>query len=208
MFSVSNKHEEFFDYLIANAENFHNGALICDDVMKDVKSINQKLPQIESLEEKADQINAEVIMKLCKVFITPIDREDFYKLTCALEDCIDPLHGALIRVNVYHVTQNSEAATEISARLVDMGEEMKKAFALLKSIDKNEAELMERANNLSKLESEIDDVYRRELSRLFNGDVDILDVVRWKDILETLEEAADNVEELANAIKEVTMKYA
>ena len=208
MFSVSNKHEEFFDYLIANAENFHNGALICDDVMKDVKSIEQKLPQIESLEEKADQINAEVIMKLCKVFITPIDREDFYKLTCALEDCIDPLHGALIRVNVYHVTQNSEAATEISARLVDMGEEMKKAFALLKSIDKNEAELMERANNLSKLESEIDDVYRRELSRLFNGDVDILDVVRWKDILETLEEAADNVEELANAIKEVTMKYA
>lgn len=208
MFSVSNKHEEFFDYLIANAENFHNGALICDDVMKDVKSIDQKLPQIEALEEKADQINGEVIMKLCKVFITPIDREDFYKLTCALEDCIDPLHGALIRVNVYHVKQNSEAATEISARLVDMGEEMKKAFALLKSIDKNEAELMERANNLSKLESEIDDVYRRELSRLFNGDVDILDVVRWKDILETLEEAADNVEELANAIKEVTMKYA
>ncbi len=208
MFSVSNKHEEFFDYLIANAENFHNGALICDDVMKDVSTIKEKLPQIEALEEKADSINGEVIMKLCKVFITPIDREDFYKLTCALEDCIDPLQGALIRVNVYHVTNNSEAATEIAARLVDMGEEMKKAFALLKSIDKNEAELMERANNLSKLESEVDDIYRRELSRLFSGDVEILDVVRWKDILETLEEASDHVEELANAIKEVTMKYA
>lgn len=208
MFSVSNKHEEFFDYLIANAENFHNGALICDDVMKDVSTIKEKLPQIEALEEKADSINGEVIMKLCKVFITPIDREDFYKLTCALEDCIDPLQGALIRVNVYHVTTNSEAATEIAARLVDMGEEMKKAFALLKSIDKNEAELMERANNLSKLESEVDDIYRRELSRLFSGDVEILDVVRWKDILETLEEASDHVEELANAIKEVTMKYA
>ena len=208
MCSVSNKHEEFFDYLIANAENFHNGALICDDVMKDVSTIKEKLPQIEALEEKADSINGEVIMKLCKVFITPIDREDFYKLTCALEDCIDPLQGALIRVNVYHVTNNSEAATEIAARLVDMGEEMKKAFALLKSIDKNEAELMERANNLSKIESEVDDIYRRELSRLFSGDVEILDVVRWKDILETLEEASDHVEELANAIKEVTMKYA
>lgn len=67
---------------------------------------------------------------------------------------------------------------------------------------------MERANNLSKLESEVDDIYRRELSRLFSGDVEILDVVRWKDILETLEEASDHVEELANAIKEVTMKYA
>lgn len=132
MFSVSNKHEEFFDYLIANAENFHNGALICDDVMKDVSTIKEKLPQIEALEEKADSINGEVIMKLCKVFITPIDREDFYKLTCALEDCIDPLQGALIRVNVYHVTNNSEAATEIAARLVDMGEEMKKSFCSLK----------------------------------------------------------------------------
>lgn len=208
MFSVSNKHEEFFDYLIENAENFHNGAVICNDVMKDISCIDTKLPQIEALEEKADQINKEVIMKLCKVFITPIDREDFYKLTCVLEDCIDPLHGALIRVNVYHVRDNSAAAAEISARLVMMGEEMKKAFALLKSIDKNEAELMERANNLSTLESEIDDIYRRELSRLFSGDVNLLDVVRWKDILETLENVSDHVEELGNAIKEVTMKYA
>lgn len=208
MFSVSDKHEEFFDYLIENAEIFHKGAVICDEVMRDVSTIEKHLPEIETLENKADGINGEIIGKLCRVFITPIDREDFYRLSCNLEDCVDSLHGTLMRVSVYHVQGGSKAAAEISGCLVDMSTEMKKIFSLLKSVSKNEAELIERANNLSRMESEVDKIYRHEMSRLFAGGEDLLEVVRWKNILETLEEAADHVERLGNAIKEVTMKYA
>ena len=89
-----------------------------------------------------------------------------------------------------------------------MGGELKAIFQLLKSIDKNEAELMERADRLSSLESDVDRIYRNEISRLFAGGTDVLDIIRWKDILGTLEEAADHVERLGNVIKEVVMKYA
>ena len=67
---------------------------------------------------------------------------------------------------------------------------------------------MERANRLSKIETEVDNIYRREISRIFNGEMDLLDIIRWKDVLGTLEDTSDEVEELGNIIKEVTMKYA
>ncbi len=208
MFSISNKHEEFFDYLITNAENFHRSAEIASQVMNNIGTVSSRIKDVVDITHQADEINKEVIMKLCRVFITPIDREDFYRLTCVLSDCIDSLQGAIVRTDVYHVTQAPEAAKDITNRLSSMGNELKQIFVLLKSIDKNEMELMERANRLSQLETEIDALYRNELSRIFSEKLDVLYIIRWKDILGTLEETADNVEKLGNVIKEVTMKYA
>ena len=71
MFSISNKHEEFFDYLIENAENFHRGTLIAKDVMTNTANISMYMKDIAQLEHTSDKINEDVIMKLCRVFITP-----------------------------------------------------------------------------------------------------------------------------------------
>lgn len=209
MFSISNKHEEFFDYLVANAENFHRGAVIAHEVMQDVSTISLHLKEIVKLEHESSKTNQDIIFKLSRVFITPIDREDFYKLTGQLENSIDSLQGALMRTSMYHVTTAPEAAVTMTEQLVLMGEEMNKIFSLLKDIDRNQANLMRHAERLNRLESEIDHLYRQEISRLFSGEEkDLLNVIRWKDILGTLEEASDNVETLANTVKEVTMKYA
>lgn len=209
MFSISNKHEEFFNYLTANAENFHRGAVIANQIMQNVATAKEHVEEIVRIEHKSDKINQDVIIKLSRVFITPIDREDFYKLTCQLEDCIDSLQGALMRTSLYHVETAPKAAVEITGRLVEMGQELKKTFELLKDIDHNEANLMRHAERLNHIESEVDQIYRQEISRLFSGEeTDMLNIIRWKDILETLEQVADLVEALANTIKEVTMKYA
>ena len=209
MFSISNKHEEFFDYLVANAQNFHRGAVIANEVMQDVSTISLHLKEIVKLEHESPKTNQDIIFKLSRVFITPIDREDFYKLTCQLENSIDSLQGALMRTSMYHVTSAPEAAVAMTEQLVLMGEEMNNIFELLKDIDRNQANLMRHAERLNRLESEIDHLYRQEISRLFSGEEkDLLNVIRWKDILGTLEEASDNVETLANTVKEATMKYA
>lgn len=208
MFSISNKHEEFFDYLMANAENFHRGALIAQEAMTDITKLPQYLDEIVQLEHKSDQTNQEIIHKLSVIFITPIDREDFYRLTCHLEECIDCLQGALMRLNMYHIDELLPVAAKIVEQIVAMAEDLKVIFSLLKSIDRNEAELMQRAENLSRLESDVDRIYREAISDLFDGKKDLFDVIRWKDILGTLEEGADKVETLGNIIKEVTMKYA
>lgn len=208
MLSISNKHEEIFNYLVENSKNFHRGAIIANIIMKDISTISIHIKEIVDLEHKADKVNQEVIMKLCKVFITPIDREDFYQLSCGLESCIDTLQGSLIRINLYHIDASTPAAIEITEQIELMGIELETIFSLLKNINRNEAELMERANRLSQIETEIDNIYRRETSRIFGGGVELLDIIRWKDILNSLEETADKVESLGNIIKEVTMKYA
>lgn len=208
MFNISNKHEEFFDYLMDNAENFHRGALIAQEAMTDISKLPQHLDEIVQLEHKSDQTNQEIIHKLSVIFITPIDREDFYRLTCHLEECIDCLQGALMRLNMYHIDNLLPVAAKITEQIVQMAEVLKTIFSLLKNIDRNEAQLMEKAESLSRLESDVDRIYREAISDLFDGKKDLFDVIRWKDILGTLEEAADKVEALGNIIKEVTMKYA
>ena len=113
-----------------------------------------------------------------------------------------------MRLNMYHIEHLIPSAGRIMEQIVTMADELKVLFSLLKNIDRNEAELMARADHLSKLESEVDQIYRKEISDLFDGKKDLFDVIRWKDILATLEDTSDKVEELANIIKEVTMKYA
>ena len=208
MFNISNKHEEFFDYLISNAEIFHKGALLGQAAFKDLAKLDQHLEDVIQLEHRADETNMEIIRKISVVFITPIDREDFYRLTSQLESCIDHLQGAIMRLDTYHITQPSQAAIEIMDHIVEMASELKEIFELLKDISRNEARLFERAERLSRQESAVDKLYRMEISRLFDGTQDLFDLIRWKDIIGSLENTADEVEDLGDIIKEVTMKYA
>ena len=208
MISISNKHEEFFDYLIQNAENFERGAVLAHEVMSDISKLSDNMNEISQLEYRADETNQEVIHRLSRVFITPIDREDFYRLACVLEDCVDNIHGCLMRVSLYHIKQPTTASVKMASLLVLMGKELKNIFVLLKNTDKNEVALMEKTQHLSQLESDADALYREEISRIFEGNMPVLDVIKWKDIMNTFEESADHVERLSNIIKEVVMKYA
>lgn len=208
MFSISNKHEEFFDYLITNANSFKCGAIIAYEAMNDLTVLPERMKEITELEHNADKTNLDVMVQLARIFITPIDREDFYNLTCSLEECIDNLHGFLMRVDMYHIEKTTPAAVEGTKVLVNMGDELNAIFELLKNIDKNQAELMHHAERLNRMETEVDKIYRQEMSRLFMGDVPLLDVMRWKDIMGAIEETSDKVEALGNLIKGVIMKYA
>ena len=208
MFSISNKHEEFFDYLIENAEKFRRGAVIANEVMKDLSLLPDHMEEITNLEHGADKVNFDVIKQLARVFITPIDREDFYNLSCRLEDCIDNLHGFIMRVDMYHITQSTPAAVRGTEVLIDMGNELASTFELLKNIDKHQAELIYHTEKLNKMETEVDHIDRAEMSRIFSGEMPLLDVIRWKDTMASIEETADKVEALGNLIKGVVMKYA
>ena len=79
---------------------------------------------------------------------------------------------------------------------------------MLKNIDKNETELTERTRKINSLESEADTIYRDVISDLFDGSHDAVDIIRWKEIMETMEDTADQAERVGNLIKEVVMKYA
>ncbi len=208
MFRMINKHEEFFDYLVTNAENFRTAAVMARNVMEDVSKLDGHVNDIINLEHEADKVTREIAQKMRSVFITPIDREDFYMLASNLDDCIDDIQDVLMSVHLYRAPQGGEGAVKLTEILIAMAEEMKVLFGLLKNIDKNEMEISERAVHLNQLESEGDCIYREAISSLFDGTHDVMEIIKWKQIIEALEDTVDQGEKVGNIIKEVVMKYA
>ena len=91
---------------------------------------------------------------------------------------------------------------------MDMSAEVIELFHLLKNISKNETVLMEKSTHLGTIESAVDTIYRKEISRIFEGNIPLLDIIKWQDLLNILENTSDQVEYLSNILKEVVMKYA
>ena len=102
MFSLVNKHEEFFDFLVTNGEYFHKGTLMVKEVLQDPKKLERCAKEAEKIEHLADGVTHEVAAKMKHVFITPIDREDFYLLTSNLDDCVDDIKDVIFTLRIYH----------------------------------------------------------------------------------------------------------
>lgn len=208
MFSLVNKHEEFFDYLVTNAEYFHKGTVMAREVMGDMSKLERYSKEVWDLEHAADQVTAEIVARMKRVFITPIDREDFYLLTSNLDDCVDDMQDVVMSLKLYHAGFGGELPLRMADILVEMSSELIVLFRLLKDIDKNEIEIGKRARHINDLESEADQVYRDMISDLFDGSHEVMEIIRWKEIMEAMETTADQAERVANIIKEVVMKYA
>lgn len=208
MFSLVNKHEEFFDFLVTNAEYFHKGTVLARDVLQDPAKLERSIKEVRNLEHSADEVTHNISARMRHVFITPIDREDFFLLTTTLDDCVDDIQDVVLSLKLYHAGIGSQMALRMADILVNMSSELIVLFRLLKEIDKNETEIGERARKINALESEGDEVYRNTISALFDGTHEVMEIIRRKEIMEAMEETANRAEKVGNLIKEVVMKYA
>lgn len=209
MFGFKSKKEtNFFDLFVESAEYFYQGTLLLDEVMMDHRKADVKVKEINDLEHKADKVNDEILEKLNKTFITPIDREDIYDIANDLDDGVDQLQGILQRIVIYHTGEAREGAIRLTKLIIESVSEIKRAVALMGEISKNQATLLEITSKIDKLESEGDHVYRNELAYLFEYVKDPIELIKWKDLLEGLEETLDHCEKMADLLKGMVMKYA
>lgn len=208
MFSFKHKDEEFFELFINSAEFFHQGAVLMNEVMKDYSKAEAKMKEIIDLEHDADDINDRIIDKLNQTFITPIDREDIYALANGLDDGVDFLQGTLQRMVMYRTGPAREGAVELTQLLIESTDELVRAFTLLKDIKKNHRKIVDHTRRIEKLESEGDRLYRKEVAHLFDCCQDPIQIIKWKEVLEYLENTLDHCEDVADLIRGVVMKYA
>ena len=208
MFNFSNKDNEYFDLFLESANYYHRGALMLDEVMLDYSMAADKVKDIINLEHEADAINDKILDKLNLSFITPIDREDIYALANGLDDGVDLLQGTLQRIVMYHIDSSRSGAVTLTKLLLESTNEIIKAFTLLKNIKKNQDTLYSITDRISDLESEGDRVYRHEVAYLFDNEKNPIELIKWKDILENLEDTLDHCEKLSDMIRGVVMKYA
>ncbi|MCI7611438.1 MAG: DUF47 family protein [Selenomonadaceae bacterium] len=202
------KSNEFFVLFEESAEYFYQATLLLDEVMMDHRKADIKVKEINDLEHRADKVNDAIIDKLNQTFITPIDREDIYAIANGLDDGVDQLQGMLQRIVIYHTGEAREGALRLTKLLIESTAEIKRAAALLNAISKNQGELLAITSKIDKLESEGDHVFRGELAYLFEYVKDPIELIKWKDLLEGLENTLDHCERLADLLKGVVMKYA
>ena len=218
MFNFSRKDTEFFDLFVENAKVFHLGAVMLDEIIKDPNKSLEHIEEILGLESTADEINEKIINKLNLSFITPIDREDIYSIAGELDKGVDMLQGALQRIIMYHAGHSTRRSPDLTKLLVDGTTELVKSFKLLSDVKKNHKEILNAVHNVSDYESKGDLIYRAEIGILFDEAVEaakehgasraVIHLIKWKDILEDVEEALDHTKKVGDMIRGVVMKYA
>lgn len=202
------KDTEFYDLFLTSANYFHDSALLIHKVMSGNNEADAGFLDITKIEHNADAINDQIIDKLNKTFITPIDREDIYALANGLDDGVDLLQGTLQRAMMYHLKGTSETAVALSNLLIQSTTEIVKAFSMLHEVSKHEHELLECTYKISKFESEGDRIYRNEIAYLFENIKDPIELIKWKDVLGAMEDTLDHCEKLSDLLRGVVMKYA
>lgn len=202
------KNAGFFDLFVKSAKYFNASAQLLDDVMVDYSKAGEKAKEIQKLEHEADAVNDEIIDKLNQSFITPIDREDIYAIANSLDDGVDLMQSTVQRIFMYHTAEPLEGAIQISRLLIEATQELVNAFEQLADLQKNKDGILECLQRIYTFESEGDKIFRLEIAYLFEKEKDPIELVKWKDVMEYLEETLNHCEELADLIRGVVMKYA
>ncbi len=218
MFNFSSKDREFFDLFIKNAEYFHFAALMLDEIIKDPNKSIDRAEEILRLESSSDEVNEEIIKKLNLSFITPIDREDIYSIAGELATGVDMLHDALQRIIMYRAGRATIKSGSMTGLLVESTRELVKAFKLMPEIKKNQLAMIDAVHKVSDYEGRGDVIYREDISVLFDeaeiaakehgASKAVIHLIKWKDIIEDIEQSLDHCKKIGDMIRGVVMKYA
>ena len=200
--SLVPKEHEYFRLFSELAANLDAAAQLLVKFMNDGdrKSIAATILEHEHV---GDKIVHDIVRRLNKSFITPIDREDIYDLVATTDEVLDNVEEAADMIMLYRVGE----ITSFARRQADV---IAKATPLLKECMDNLEKpkgLDERIIAINSLENDGDRVEREALESLFEGDTKCTDIIKWKDIYETLESAIDECEHVANVIESIVLKH-
>ncbi|HEV8089688.1 MAG TPA: DUF47 family protein [Actinomycetota bacterium] len=203
---ISNRSDAFFELFSAGAENLRIASELLYDLVSDFTDVELKARRLQEREHEGDEITHQVIEHLNTTFITPMDREDIYQLATALDDVVDAIEAAGDLFILHGIEEPRPFMIQQSDVLVRAASQTE---AAVKALDKLDRTVLEPYwIEINSLENEGDRVYRRSIADMFNGDHRAMDVLRWKDVSETLEEALDGLENVANIVEAVVLKHA
>ncbi len=161
--------------------------------------------RVTQIEHECDDITHAVVESLHRTFITPLDRNDIYRLITKMDDIMDLVEAAADRFALYDVKHMTPETGEIARVLVNSAEHVLSAVSGLRDMKRPTA-ILEHCVEINRLENVADKILRSALARLFRDEKDPIAVIKWKEIYETLESATDRCEDVANIIEGVVLE--
>jgi predicted phosphate transport protein (TIGR00153 family) len=193
---------EFFGLFEQAATNAVRAAELLDDMLVGFPDSVGLARDILICEQDGDQITHEVIKRLNQTFVTPIDREDVLRLASALDDVVDFTEEAADYLVLYKVEAPMLQAQALAHVLVDSTRQIESAIPLVREFKDVSRHTVE----VHRLENEGDRIVRGGIASLFEGGIDPMVVIRWKDIFERIEDAIDATERVADVLEGIVIK--
>ena len=206
-FSLIPKEEKFFELFENAAKNVEKGVLSLKMLVTDYGQHARYSRDVKEAEHDGDTITHDIIMKLNKTFVTPLDRDDIHELACTLDDIIDMAWGVADRFVLYQIEQPTVQMIEIIDLLLRAVEEIRKAVSKMKHLRLEH--ILEHCVAVDGLENQVDQIVRHAVANLMNQPgSDPLRVMKLKEIYDHLERAADKCADVANVLESVTLKQS
>lgn len=193
---------KFFDLFADLSGNLNEGAKLLRSILADPHDLAMRVSQVQAIEHKGDRATYTIITKLNQTFITPFDREDIHRLASSLDDVLDFMNSAALRLVMYKINNPPPVAAELAGIIVLQCEELGKAVSLL---EKN-GHVMEHCEEVNRLEDMADQISRRAIADLFEHEKDPIQLIKLKELYEELEFATDKAEDAANVLEAIVLK--
>jgi uncharacterized protein len=196
------REEKFYDDFIAMADELNTGAMLLEQMLASERPIWDKADEIKEVEHKCDFLTHEIIQRLNRTFVTPIDREDIHALARSLDDVMDAIDASAALIRLYRLDTVRFGANELARTISACTKEVRLALQALEQ----KKGVSRHAIEINRLENEADRTHQQAVSRLFEEERDPLAVMKWKETLDFLEDATDRCEDVANVLEGVMVK--
>jgi predicted phosphate transport protein (TIGR00153 family) len=192
----------FYDLFAQSAKHLVEGASLLAEMLGEDNDREVIAKRMRDAEHQADETTHEIVRRVNSTFVTPIDREDIYSLASGLDDIMDYMDEAVDLVLLYEVARlPGELAkqVEVIQRCAELTAEAMPRLQAMKDLEEYWIEI-------NRLENAGDKSYRRILANLFSGKYDALEVLKLKDVVDSLEDSSDAFEKVANTVEQIAVK--
>jgi len=201
------KEEKFFDLFEELISKIEEGGKMFMEMVETYEYPPQKIAKLKELEHEADVITHRTYEKMHKTFLTPLDREDIYALVNKMDSIMDMTEAAAARMHLYKVKKPTKVIIDQSKILILAIEKVKLIVHAMRDM-KNSKMIMEACVEINTLENEGDIVLRSAMVDLFEHEKDAVELIKWKEIFERIEEAIDVCEDVSNIVEGIVLKHA
>ena len=192
----------FYDLFARSADHLVSGAALLAEMLGEDNEHRATATSMREAEHQADETTHEIVRRVNSTFVTPFDREDIYRLAASLDDVMDFMEEAVDLVLLYEVEELPPGVAEQVEVLQQAAELTARAMPRLRTMKDLEEYWIE----INRLENQGDKTYRHIVAHLFSGSLEALEVMKLKDVVDSLEAAMDAFETVANIVEQIAVK--
>jgi predicted phosphate transport protein (TIGR00153 family) len=199
------REQRFFDYFDEVAELLVQAADVFAELVGAHVGHEDGAVQMRELEHQCDMAVANVLTMLARSFITPMDRDDIHNLATSLDTIMDNMEETSYRFAAYRMGRPSEAAIELAEVVRRSVLHVQRAVNLCRG-GLSSADMETVLRDIGRLENDGDEIFRNALASLFADPPETLELIKWKDLYQWLENTVDACRASAHVISEIVVK--